>query len=401
MNTVPPGTVGVSAPCLEQLSTEMQSWVNEARLPGAVSLVARRGQLIHAGCKGWRDLEARQPMQLDTLFPIFSMTKPITSAAVMLLYEEGHFQLDDPISRFIPGFCNGRVLDQDGGLAGLTREITLRDLLSHTAGLATGFGRDKPLARLYDEAGLYQPGISLRDFTQKLAHLPLLHQPGAAWRYGESYEVLAFLVELLSGMPFADFLRTRIFDPLEMDDTSFGFPEGSAGRAAKFYGVSESGAFVENSERAWLAPSQAPRGSFGLVSTASDYLRFAQMLLNHGEWNRCRLLDRKSVQWMTQNHLPEGLLPIRLSPEFPMNGYGYGLGFRVLTDPLLTDEPGSEGEFGWYGYEGTNFWIDPKKEIIGLIMMRLDFPSYTLIAGPRSYFEIFNKFKALTYQSLR
>jgi CubicO group peptidase (beta-lactamase class C family) len=404
MNIVIPETVGVSAFRLERIQRTMQSFVEQGKLPGAVTMVARRGQVIHTGSFGWRDIEAKKPMLLDTLFPIFSMTKPITSVAVMMLYEEGRFQLYDPVSKYIPEFKGGKVYEKttETGiqLTELKREITIRDLLIHTAGLTTGFGNDQPLAKLYDEAGLYQPNISHQEFAQKIARLPLLHQPGEAWRYCEGYEVLAYLVEIFSGMPFPTFLKRRIFDPLGMIDTGFGLPNNPDERVVKFYGVSETNSFIEVIEPAWLIPTAVSRGGFGLISTASDCLRFAQMLLNQGELGGNHLLSRKTVQLMTQNHLPGGLLPIKLSPDFALNGYGYGLGFRILTDLVSSDAMGSISEYGWYGYAGTYFWVDPVEELVGLMMLRLEPYSYSQLVGPRSYFEMINPFRVLTYQAI-
>jgi CubicO group peptidase (beta-lactamase class C family) len=256
------------------------------------------------------------------------------------------------------------------------------------------------LATLYGDAGLYLPNISHQEFAQKIARLPLLHQPGEAWRYGEAYEVLPFLVEILSGMPFAIFLKQRIFEPLGMTDTDFGFPTNAVEKSAKYYGISETGSLVGAVEPPWLLPTAVSRGGFGLVSTAPDYLRFAQMLLNLGELDGIRILGRKTVQLMTQNHLPTSFLPIRYTPDFGYNGYGYGLGFRVLTDVVSADAMGSAGEYGWYGYGGTYFWVDPKEELVGLIMLRIEPFSYMQIAGPLGYFTIINPFRVLTYQAI-
>jgi CubicO group peptidase (beta-lactamase class C family) len=404
MNTVSPETVGVSSSRLARIQIAMQSFVDQCKLPGAVTLIARRGQVVHTGCYGWRDLEAKSPMGLGTLFPIFSITKTITSVALMMLYEEGRFQLYEPVSKFIPEFKGGKVFVKNTGsgmeLVDAVREITIRDLLVQTAGLATGFGVDQPLARVYAEAGLYQRNISPQAFAQKIAGLPRLHQPGAAWRYGEAYEVLAYLVEILSGMPFNAFLKQRIFDPLGMVDTGFGFPMDAAERTAKFYTVSDTGHFVEGIEPDWLASTADPRGGFGLVSTAADCLRFAQMLLNQGVLDETRLLGRKTVQLMTQNHLPQSMLPLKISPDFGFDGCGYGLGFRVLMDEIASNAMGSKGEYGWYGYGGTYFWVDPLEELVGMILMRLDVYGYMNIAGPLSFFTLINPFRVLTYQAL-
>jgi CubicO group peptidase (beta-lactamase class C family) len=395
MNTIAPEKVGFSPSRLTRIRTVMQSYVDKGKLPGAVTLIARRGQVVHAECFGMRDIEARKPMQLDTLFPIYSMTKPITAVAMMILYEEGRFQLFDPLSKFIPEFKDVKVISTttEAGieLTTLEREITIRDLLTQTSGFVSGGWSPPPLTKLVEEIGLYRTENTLQEFTQKLVKLPLIHQPGKGWRYGESPEVLGYLVELISGMPLDAFLKQRIFEPLGMDDTDFGIPELKRERLARLYGFSETGSLVKKVESSpWLIPSSIPRGGFGLISTAPDYLRFAQMLLNRGELDDTRILGRVTVEYMTRNHLSKELLPIQPFPGMFLNGYGYGFLLGVLVDPAQAGLLGSEGEFYWGGLN-TIFWIDPKEELFALLMTYLEWPNHV---------PIYYDFRTLTYQAI-
>ena len=401
-----PETVGLASDRLARISRAMQRYVDEGVLPGAVAMVARRGQIAYAECFGWMDIEARKPMRLDTILPIGSMQKPITSVAAMMLYEEGHFQLYDPVSKFIPEFKDVQVYAKttEAGmeLTSLERELTIHNLFTHTSGLASGFGwlGDQPLGKVYEE--IRRPDLELQDLVQKLAKLPLLHQPGAAWRYGESYEVLAYLVEVISGMPFAAFLEQRILEPLGMVDTGYRIPKERQDRLATSYVPSEAGGLVEEVRpRGWTTHPTLTRGGFGLLCTASDFMRFAQMLLNEGELDRTRLLGRKTVQYMTKNHMPRELMPIMLNPHIPFStptggtfvvrGLGYGLGFSVLADAVQFGVMGSEGEYMWGGGHGTHFWVDPKEELIGLLMMRL---------GSFAFYPTWDAFRVLTYQAI-
>jgi CubicO group peptidase (beta-lactamase class C family) len=396
MEKVVPETLGLDSERLGRINRAMQGYVDQGRLSGAITIVARRGEIAHAECVGWMDLEAKKPVRLDTLYPIFSMTKPVTSVALMMLYEEGLFHLFDPVSKFIPEFKELQVyvktVEGTPEFTSPEREITIHDLLTHTAGLVSDFWLDPSLTKLVKEAGLDQPDLSLQEFTNRLSKLPLIHQPGEAWRYGEAYEVVARLVEVISNQPFAAFLKQRIFEPLGMHDTGFGIPEGQQDRLVKYYGFSEAGGLVEALEEnpRWR-PSSIPRGGIGLVSTASDYLRFAQMLLNGGELDGVRLLGRKTVQYMTRNHLPQALLPPQVAPGWEVPGYGYGLGFGVVTDAVQCKVMGSEGQYYWDGIEGTWFWIDPKEELIGLIMLRME---------PWTWMPVCFAFQVLMYQAI-
>ena len=395
MHTIVPEKADVSSSRLARIHTVMQSYVDQGKLPGAVTMISRHGQLVHAEGFGMRDVKAKKPMQLDTLFPIFSMTKPITAVAMMILYEEGRFQLFDPLSKFIPGFKDVKVAlkatEGEIQLTALEREITIQDLLTQTSGLVSGSWLTPPLAKLVEEIGLHCRENTLQEITQKLSKLPLIHQPGKAWRYGDSPEVLGYLVELISGMTFDAFLKQRIFEPLSMIDTGFGIPEEQHDRLARLYGFSEAGDFEEKVEfDPWLIPSSIPRGGFGLVSTAPDYLRFAQMLLNKGELNGERILSRKTVECMTRNHLPKDLIPMELYPGGFIHGYGYGFLFGVLMDAVQARLLGSEGEFYWGGLS-TIFWIDPVEDLFALLMTRLEYPHHL---------PFYYNFRTLTYQAI-
>jgi CubicO group peptidase (beta-lactamase class C family) len=395
VKTVVPEKLGFDSERLDRINRVMQGYVDQGRLPGAITIVARRGEIAHAECVGWMDLEAKKPMRLDTLFPIFSMTKPVTSVALMMLYEEGLFHLFDPLSKFIPEFkavqVHVKTANETPELTDPAREITIHDLLTHMAGLMSDFWLDPILTNLVEEADLYQPNLTLQEFTKRLSKLPLIHQPGETWRYGEAYEVVARLVEVISNMSFATFLKQRIFEPLGMDDTGFGIPKEQQNRLVKYYGFSETGDLVEALESPRIRLSSTPCGGFGLSCTASDYLRFAQMLLNGGELDGVRLLGRKTVQYMTQNHLPQELLPIQLAPGWELPGYGYGLGTSVVMDAVQSRMMCSEGQYSWDGIEGTRFWVDPKEELIGLIMLRME--AWT-------WLPVCDAFQVLTYQAI-
>jgi CubicO group peptidase (beta-lactamase class C family) len=400
MRTNTPEAVGLSSARLDRLRDHMQRYVDQHKLAGLITMVARHGQVVHAECFGMMDLEANKPMQLDTIFRLYSMTKPITSVAVMILYEEGHFQLYDSVSRYIPEFKDLKVFVEatEAGieLAEAEREITIRDLLTHTAGLTYDFLEGSAVGAMYREAELFRPDQSLQDMIRKLAKLPLVLQPGRAWRYSVAFDVLGYLVEVISGMPFESFLEQRIFRPLGMVDTAFYVPQEKLGRLAAMYGPAEEGGLKLIEAPATSPFAEPPRlasGGGGLVGTASDYMRFAQMLLNGGELDNTRLLSRKSIELMITNHLSQHLIPFALvkGAEIYTKGYGYGLGFGVLMDVAQSETVGSVGEFEWGGAASTSFWVDPNEELIGLLMPQFQ---------PVLYYPIDRQFKVLTYQAI-
>ena len=400
--TATPEEVGLSSTRLERINKVMQSYVDQNKLAGLITMVARRGKVAYLERFGKMDIEANKPMQFDTIFQIASMTKPITSVAVIMLYEEGYFQLTDPVSNYIPEFKDIKVFVKatEGGikLSDQEREVTIRDLLTHTSGLAYGdFLGDSPVATMYKEADLFRTDRTLKEMIQELGKLPLLNQPGSQWRYGVSYDVLGYLVEVVSGMPFDRFLEQKIFNPLGMEDTGFYVPKEKIDRFGSVYGPTEEGSLevIDAPATSQFSKSQnLLLGGGGLVSTATDYMRFAQMLLNGGELDGTRILSRKTIELMTTNHLPEELIPLSLGVkemDYIIKGFGYGLGFGVLIDVAQSEILGSEGEFQWGGAANTFFLVDPKENLIGLIMTQF---------RPFYYYPIEREFRVLTYQAI-
>jgi CubicO group peptidase (beta-lactamase class C family) len=380
-----PAQAGFSAERLKRIHRVLTDSVDKKEFAGINVAIAHRGKLVYFESFGFLDLEAGKPMRADTLFRMASMTKPISSTAVMMLYEEGKFLLDDPVSKFIPGFDKVKVLAQENGdgsqVVDLERPVTIRDLLTHTSGLNNTKG--------YMAAGVFDRNGTLRDMAAKLPSVPLSHQPGKAWRYGSSIDVLGYLVEVWSGKTFDVFLEERIFQPLGMKDTGFYVPKEKLDRVSKLYQLGPAGQ-VEPSSRQG-DPSRKPTflsGSGGLYSTSPDYLRFCQMLLNGGQLDGKRLLGRVTVGYMMRNQVPHGVIP----PNGPngRKGYGFGFGGAVLLDPTAADTLSFEGEYNWGGANGTYFWIDPKNELIGLWMVQR--PPYV---PPPS-----KRFKGLVYQAL-
>jgi CubicO group peptidase (beta-lactamase class C family) len=320
------------------------------------------------------DLETRKPMPSDAIFRLASMTKPITSIAVMMLHEEGRFLLDDPVSKFLPEFKNPKVAlpnapneraDAGYRLVPADREITIRHLLTHTAGLASG-SSGPTVAMLKALSSARKPEDVLADYIHRLAELPLNFQPGTAWEYGPATDVLGRLVEVVSGQPLDQFLRQRILGPLSMNDTWFYLPQDRIPRLATAY-TKQAGAL----KKLTAAGPADPNGRFfsgagGLAGTAEDYYRFCQMLLNGGQFNGTRLVSRKTIEMMTTNNI--GHLPLW---QDAYRGYGFGLGFRVREHLGESATLGSPGEYGWGGAFGTYFWVDPKEQMIGILMIQL------------------------------
>ena len=338
--------------------------------------MARRGKIVHFETIGMRDVENSKPVEPDTIFHIYSMSKPITSVAVMMLYEEGHFQLGTPVSQFIPEFKNMKVYNKDQTeILDAEREITIKHLLMHTAGLTYGWG-NKPVDALYKEAKIREPGSTLVDMARKLGNIPLVHQPGEKWTYSVSTDVLGYLVEVVSGMRFEEFLQTRLFEPLGMVDTAFSVPPEKRDRLAALYRPTKENG-LERTKRAAIAIDEFtffPSGGGGLVSTAADYMRFSQMLLNGGELDGVRILGKKTVELM----------------RYPHHNNRFGLGFAVVTDRNSPNILESIGNFSWGGAAATTFWIDPQEELVGLLM--------TQLLNNRYPFQ--RQFKVLTYQAL-
>jgi CubicO group peptidase (beta-lactamase class C family) len=383
-----PENAGLSSDRLNRIKPVMQSYVDNNKLPGLITMVARKGKIVHFEKYGMMDVD--KPMQFNTIFQIMSMSKPITSVAVMMLYEEGYFQLDDPVAKFIPEFKDLKVLssiDKDGiHVVDQIRPMTIRDLLTHTSGLTYGFF-GTPIDSIYNKVNL-QEG-TLKDMIDKLAKIPLLCQPGTAWNYSRSTDVLGYLVEVISGKPFDEFLKERIFIPLKMDDTDFYVPKEKINRCAAVYTPDENKGIkvLVKPDESTISRPKFFSGGGGLYSTINDYLIFSQMLLNKGEFNGVRLLGSKTVELMTKNHLSNELSPLNVGF---LQGVGFGLGFAVRIDP--TRILGSAGEFGWAGAYNTFFWIDPEEQIIGILMTQFE---------PFNYYpSLNNEFKVLVYQAI-
>lgn len=396
MEITNPESVGFSKGRLQRISNLTDRYIQSGRMAGFVTCVARRGQVAHFEACGSQNLENKTPMSLESIFRIYSMTKPITSMALMMLYEESLFNLTDEVNRYIPAFRDVKVLGEDGNLATPLRPMTVQDLLRHTAGLSYGGYAEThlPVDKLYDEAGIFTNEITLTEAISRLAELPLAFHPGTKWHYSVATDVVGYLVEMLSGMSLADFMQEKIFAPLGMTDTTFEIEPSKVHRFCTLYGKTPDSDFgvldlPESSE--YLSPVALHSGGGGLVSTTSDYLKFAQCILNKGELNGAHLLAPKTVELMTSNHLTFNLLPIAFEGSVPMMGTGFGLGFSVTLDVAQNAVLGSVGEHGWGGYAETYFWIDPQEDLIAILMTQY-LPSQT--------YPIRKEFRTAVYQAL-
>lgn len=393
MKPISPKKAGFSKKRLAQIGTTMQRYIDEGKTAGFVTLVARNGRLVHHQAHGYQDLVSQKSMANDTIFRIYSMTKPITSVAIMMLWEQGKIRLTDPITRFLPQFKELMVYVGHGYYTDAEREPTIQDLLRHTAGLSYGdFEDPPPIDEHFPKSDImFTHEITNEEFVTALAQLPYIYQPGESWHYSAATDVLGYIVELISGQSLADFFQAHIFEPLGMVDTAFLVPSEKMDRFASLY------MFTEENPLAPAPPSfitSYVEGKFfggggGLVGTAVDYLQFAQMILNKGELNGVRLLGRKTVEYMTQNHLPDALLPIEMGEPWP--GLGFGLGFSVIMDPAQVGVVNSVGSHGWGGWASTNFWIDPQEQLIGILMTQL-IPSGT--------YPVSDDFRTAVYQAL-
>ena len=400
-----PEDAGFSAERLEHIRPMLQDYVDTENLPGFLTVVARRGKIVHFETVGMRDIENEKPVEPDTIFRIYSMSKPITSVAVMMLYEEGHFQLDTPVSRFIPEFGNMKVYNEDQTeISDVAKEMTIKHLLTHTAGLTYGWG-SKPVDERYKALKMSGASATLVDMAKTLGDIPLVHEPGERWTYGVSTDVLGYLVEVVSEMPFEGFLQTRIFGPLGMVDTAFSIPPEKRDRFAALYTFSKDSGLERIGKKADADGEFTffPSGGGGLVSTAADYMRFSQMLLNGGELEGVRILEKETVELM----------------RYPHHDGWFGLGFSVVNDKKSKDTDDDEGEdhkkdlddkddkddegdkeskgtpesvgsFSWGGAAATIFWIDPVEEVVGVLMTQIHNNPYPFQ----------QRFKALTYQAL-
>ena len=400
---VKPEDVGLSSLRLDRIRAHLQSYIDAGKLAGTLTLVARRGRIAYFEPQGHLELEGLRPMQRDTIFRIYSMTKPITNVAFMMLYERGLFHLDDPVRKFIPSWRDLRVYVSGAHPNFVTkpaeRPMTIRDLLTHTSGLMYGSTARSQVDAAYRQLGVAEMGTAdytLQDMVDQLAQLPLEFSPGTRWQYSVATDVVGYLVEVLSGQSFDAFLRDHIFAPLGMRDTSFLIPRDRLQRFAHCYIRQADGglALFDAPQTSEYRQGQFWSGGSGLLSTAADYYRFASMLLHRGEWRGVRLLGRKTLDFMTQNHLPGGqdlskLVRLGAFSESAFHGVGFGLGFSVLQD--ATRVAGSSGEYAWGGFASTAFWIDPVEELIVIFMTQL---------VPSSAYPLRRELRGLAYGAL-
>jgi CubicO group peptidase (beta-lactamase class C family) len=405
-----PEDVGVSAERLQRITAAMQRYVDQGNLPGVVTLVARRGKIVHFGAVGSRNVAADAPMTRDTIFRLYSQSKPVTAIATMILYEEGKFLLTDPVARYLPEFAEMKVyLGEENGQIKTepARPITIQHLLTHTAGFTYDFF-PTPVGRMYVPAGT--SGVapqsrlgSLTEWTQALAKLPLIAQPGTDWNYSVSIDVLGRLVEATSGMSFRDFLRARIFEPLGMTDTDFYVPDEKLSRFAANYSPTPQGKMTLADDPEKSPYRKLPKiemGGSGLVGTAGDYFRFAQMLANGGQLDGVRILAPSTVAMIMSDQLNPELRPDPLTSLFGAGlfgragrawGLGFGLGGLVATDPALAGAPMSVGTYSWGGAATTHFWVDREQELVGIVMTQL---------LPDGTYPVLQMMQAMTYQAL-
>ena len=404
MKLVSPESVGLSTSRLDAIPPHLNRYVDNGQYPGYQILVARRGQAAYFHQYGLRDVEAGLPVEENTLFRIYSMTKPITSVALLQLYERGLFQLNDPISRMIPQFKELVVYKSGEGdrieTEPAARQVTFRDLLTHTAGFSYGNSDEHPVDALYQKAEVL--GGTLEEMIGRLAALPLLFSPGTRWRYSVATDIIGYLIEVISGRPLASYLREQIFEPLGMVDTGFHVPAAKVERFAANYRYHRNddgrdGMTLIDAPGAskYLAAPALPSGGGGLVSTAADYLRFSQMLLNRGTLDGTRILGRKTVELMTSNHMPDNSdlasMGQAVFSETSYHGIGFGLGVSVLLDPAAAQILGSRGEYSWGGAASTAFWIDPVEEQIVIFLTQL---------MPSNSYPIGRELRVLTYQAI-
>ena len=372
-----PEQVGLSTERLGQLGQVLRQEIAKGKIPGAVALVARKGRIAYHEAFGARDPATRAPMTRDAIFRIYSMTKPVTSVAIMMLQEEGRLVLNDPVSKFLPQLTKLQVAVEKKDASGqptlelvpAQREITIHDLLRHTSGFTYG-GRTTNLTvkEAYAREGVDARDLTNAELVDRLAKVPLAHQPGTAWEYSRSVDVLGRVVEVISGKSLGGFFADRILRPLGMKDSGFSVPQAQQGRLAQAFPIDP----ATGDKIALIDVTTPPRyesGGGGAVSTTDDYVRFAQALLNGGRLDRARLLGRTTVAFMASDRLG----PISATIRRP--GYTFGLGFQVRKDVGLDGQSGSIGEYGWAGAGGTYFWVDPKEQVVAILMTQAPGPS--------------------------
>jgi CubicO group peptidase (beta-lactamase class C family) len=380
-----PESAGMSKAAFDRLEAHLKRrYVDAGRFPGTQFLVYRRGKIVHRAMQGFADIERKTPIKDDTIFRIYSMTKPITSVAFMMLVEEGRVALDEPVHKYIPEWKNLGVFQAGTAPTFFTRPpsrpMLIVDLLRHTSGLTYGFQQRSNVDAAYREMkiGEIEKAGTLPSMIEGLSKLPLEFSPGEAWNYSVSTDVIGYLIGKISGKPFEQFLQERIFDPIGMNDTGFFVPAAKATRFAACYSADGKGGMTledDPTESSFLSPPSFISGGGGLCSTAADYLTFCRTLLNRGELDGVRLIAPKTLALMTTNHLPGGRdlteMSRSLFSESTNAGVGFGLGFSVTMNPSQTLIPGSAGEYAWGGAASTAFWIDPAEELIAIFMTQL------------------------------
>jgi CubicO group peptidase (beta-lactamase class C family) len=400
-----PTELGFDPGRLERIGRHFGRYVQDGRLAGWMAVVTRDGRVAHVASEGHRDADEALPVEADTLWRIYSMTKPVTSVAAMMLWEEGAFELKDPVSKFIPAFAEARVWTGGSALKPVTdpliEPVRMWHLLTHTSGLTYGFHHAHPVDAIYRAHGFEwgtPPGLDLAGCCEAWAGMPLLFQPGREWNYGVSTDILGRVIEVVSGLGLDRFLDERVFGPLGMRDTGFHVEDRDSGRLAALYTADPgTGRPVRNEAMGnrVKSPPAVLSGGGGLVSSAADYLRFMDMLLGGGARDGVRLLGTRTLAYMTRNHLPGGADLERfgrpLFAETTFDGVGFGLGFAVLLDPVVNRVPGSPGEIAWGGAASTAFWVDPR-ERMGVLFLTQLLPSSTL--------PLRSQLRQLVYQAL-
>jgi CubicO group peptidase (beta-lactamase class C family) len=364
-----PESVGISSERLRRLEAAMKRVVDDKQIAGVVTLLERHGKIVEFSAVGSKDVRNSDPMQKDTIFRIYSMTKPLTGLAMMMLYEEGKWRIDDPVARYIPEFAKMKVYtgqNADGTpmLEDAKRSMTMRELMTHTAGLGYVLSANNPVDKMIINGKVLNSAAPLRAMIDGLSKMPLLAQPGTRWSYSIAVDVQGYLVEKFSGQSFGDFLRTRVFEPLGMKDTGFYLPKERLSRLALVHNGGPNGLIVDENRPDPLVVPLGPSGGGGLFSTAADYARFCEMMLGHGQFNGVRLIAPRTVEMMRTNHVA----PEPLKTMAP--GTGWGLDFQVWMDAAAAGEPVSNGSYNWFGIAGTWFWIDPVEDLAFVGMLQ-------------------------------
>lgn len=385
-----PEALGFSAARLALITDTLQHYVDAGHVPGAVAGIARHGHIVYLESFGWQDVEQQVPMRSDAMFQIRSMSKPVISLAIMQLIERGQLQLDDPLSKFIPAVADMNVLadvtDLDGATRPAARQITIADLLLHVSGLS------HRNSVLYSSRDVRSRADTLAQLVDKVAREPLIADPGSVWNYSISTTVLGRVVEIVSGQALDDYLQASVLGPLGMPDTGFHVPAEKIAQRVHVYRLSPDG--MQREPDMDIPITQDPpllEGAAGLVSTVPDYLRFLQAFMNHGELDGQRILSETGVELMTQNQLPDAVLPIALNPQRPMHDLGWGYGFSVVIDATQSGFARNNGEFGWNGSLGTFSWADPETGTVAVLMMQIQ---------PSGAYNLSALFKSLVSQSI-